>query len=126
MDERERLIVKTFIIRGKRPRYFYCLDDEKGRRSKLDKLNHCNDLDPRFVEWLPKKSDVLSMLRESGSPEEAYVMSFAEEIDGKTLPLEDAVRQTIWYAWGTIVSCIPGKLAFYYDEDGLRRAILRR
>ena len=28
--------------------------------------------------------------------------------------------------WGTIVSCLPGRLAYYYDEEGARRMLLER
>ena len=28
--------------------------------------------------------------------------------------------------WGTIVPCIRGKLAYYYDESGERRELLKK
>jgi len=126
VDPHEERTVKAFIIRVKRPRYLLCLNDQSKRRKKLDKLNYCADLDPRFVEWLPKHADVVSMLREAGSPEDVHVISFAQEIDGKTLPLDDAVHQTEMCGWGTILSFVPGRLAYFYDEYGHRHAILKR
>jgi hypothetical protein len=50
-------------------------------------------------------------------------------LDGKTLPLAKAVNDVEIMpknGWGTIVSCIPGELAYYYDEEGERYAILQR
>jgi hypothetical protein len=37
-----------------------------------------------------------------------------------------AMEETTVAGWGTIISCIPGELAYYYDEEGERRAILER
>jgi len=38
--------------------------------------------------------------------------------------LQTALEKTIGYQMGTFISCIPGKLAYFEDEDG--RYILER
>ena len=55
-----------------------------------------------------------------------YVLACSCDADGKTMPLLKAMDETTEAGWGTIISCVPGELAYYYDEEGERRAILER
>jgi len=45
-------------------------------------------------------------------------------MDGREFPLIDALKRIVGYGMGTIVSCIPGKLGYFEDEDG--RCILEK
>jgi hypothetical protein len=47
-------------------------------------------------------------------------------IDGRELPLAEAVAAAQAGEWGTLISCVPGRLAFYYGECGVRRMLLER
>jgi hypothetical protein len=47
-----------------------------------------------------------------------------EDSDGKEVNLQIALEETIGRQMGTFISCIPGKLAYFEDEDG--RYILER
>ena len=42
------------------------------------------------------------------------------------MELSEAISQTELTGWGTIISCIPGQLAYYDDECGERRILLAR
>jgi|GEM_PF-3638844 len=53
-------------------------------------------------------------------------MSSVEQLDGRVYTLEVAVRRVEEAGWGSLVVCIPGQLAYYYDELGERRALLLR
>jgi hypothetical protein len=56
-----------------------------------------------------------------------YVRSCTTDgIDGSVLPPNEAVSAAALGGWGTILSCIPGGLAYYYDECGARRMLLDR
>ncbi len=46
------------------------------------------------------------------------------ELDGKEIDLQTALKETVGRQMGTFISCIPGKLAYFEDEDG--RYILER
>jgi hypothetical protein len=92
----------------------------------LDHLNHCRDIDERYARLLPSNTNVAALLRGHGAPATCYVLSDTAEIDGRTLPLVEAVEAAELGAWGTILSCIPGRLAYYYDECGERRMLLER
>ena len=126
MIEDEEKIIKAFFLKERRDRYLMLLGSKKRRNEALDKLNHCKDFDSRFIQWLPSNADIFNILRKEGAPDKAYIISDSKEIDGKTLPLADAIHEAAMGGWGTIISCIPGKLAYYYDEVGERRGILRR
>ena len=72
---------------------------------------------------------MLDLLKREGSPAQVYLISGSRTLDGHTMPLEMAVAAVDVMpenGWGTIISCIPGQLAYYYDEDGERRALLKR
>ena len=126
MNEHEKQTISAFILKEKRPRYRLILDDPQRRASGLDRLNHCRDLDPKYVTWLRSNAAVVELLREAGSPETVYVISSTAAIDGQLLPLQAAVEGASLGGWGTIISCVPGRLAYYYDEVGERRALLQR
>ena len=126
MNEHEEKTVESFILREKRHRYKFLLDNSKKRAVELDRLNHCIDLDPKWITWLPSNAAVVDLLRKEGSPKQVYLISASEDLDGLTMFLEDAVESCPMKGWGTIVSCIPGKLAYYYDELGERRALLKK
>jgi hypothetical protein len=57
-----------------------------------------------------------------GAPDDCWV--FGNHIDGRQMKLEEALDEVIGLGTGTIVSCLPGKLAFFESEDG--RMILRK
>ncbi|MEI8016952.1 MAG: hypothetical protein WCH39_02075 [Schlesneria sp.] len=42
------------------------------------------------------------------------------------MELSEAISQTELAGWGTIISCIPGQLAYYYGECGELRVLLTR
>jgi hypothetical protein len=102
------------------------LGSPKRRRKFLDCLNHCSDLDPRFVHTLPSNADVVGLLRSHGAPAIGYVVSDSALIDGREMHMEEAVSGAELGGWGTIVSCIPARLAHCYDEGGEPRCLLVR
>ena len=52
-----------------------------------------------------------------GSPEKCYAISEMDNIDGGIVNLLDALILIIGSDFGTVISCIPGKLAFYEGEN---------
>ena len=133
MNEHEEQLIAAFIVKEIRERYRFLLgaDDMRQRGECCDRLNHCRDLDERFVTWLPRdprsttrKFEIAELLRGKGCPANVYVFGGPESVDGKTLLLLEAMDEIEAAGFGALVSCIPGKLAYYYDELGERRAIL--
>jgi len=122
----EAAIIDSFIAPHRRERWRLSLDSTKRRVKFLDCLNHCRDLDPRYALPLPSNADVVALLRSRGAPERCYVVSGVDEMDGREMAIEEAVSETALHGWGAIISCIPGRLAYYYDECGERRYLLVR
>jgi len=126
MHPHEEATIRAFLIPPRRTRWLESLASAKRRGPCLDKLNHCRDLDERYTTPLPSNTDVVALLRSHGAPATCYVLSSTKEIDGLEMPLDEAILATHTGGWGTIVSCIPGRLAYYYDECGDRRMLLKR
>lgn len=125
MNTHEDAIIRSFIASPRRPRWLELLvSDKRGRM--VGKLNHCTALDERYTTALPKDTDVVALLRSKGAPQTCYVLSCDDAIDGQEMELTEAFAKTRDGGWGTIIGCIPGKLAFYYDELGDRRILLER
>jgi hypothetical protein len=126
MQSFEEAFVGAFIIPSKRDRYKTLLANSKRRMKLLHGLNHLHDLDPRYVSEIPPGTDVIALLRSRGAPERCHVISNVAEIDGRELPLKDAINQTEICMCGTLIGCIPGRLGYYYGEDGEQRLLLER
>ena len=56
------------------------------------------------------------MLRARGAPPNCYVLS-AGDLDGREVPLRDALDAICGSGNGAFLSCIPGRLGFYEYED---------
>ena len=126
MNENEEAIIRAFITSTKQTRWLEKLASPKQRGAMLDHLNHCLDLDERYATLLPSNTDVVALLLSRGAPKMCYALSCTQEIDGQVLPLTEAVSKAEQGGWGTILSCVPRQLAYYYDECGERRMLLER
>lgn len=126
MRSREEALIDAFIVLGKRERYRMLLASSKRRAKALRALNHFHDLDPRYTTEIASKSDVVALLRSRGAPEACHLISDARDLDGTEMPLQEAIDATEASTSGTLVGCIPGRLAYYYGEDGEQRVLLER
>jgi hypothetical protein len=122
----EEALVDAFIVSAKRERYKAMMANGKRRRSFLDVLNHCADIDPRYATAIASNADVVALLSSRGAPKTCHVISEVSELDGKEMTLRDAVDAAEAHMFGTLVGCIPGRLAYFYDESGSRRLLLER
>ncbi len=126
MNENEEALIRTFIIREKRKRYLELFGSKKRRTATTDCLNHFSDLDPRYRTIVPSTANVVALLQAKGAPDTCCVISAIHEIDGWTMPLSEAIDIIEYEGWGTLVGCIPGRLAYYYGEQGEQRLILEK
>ena len=135
MNEHEEKIVSAFVLKEKQDRYRFLLgsSDPRRRGECLNRLNHWGDLDERYVIWqhigsqaVKSNSEIAAVLRAKGCPKNVYVMGGSDATDGTVMPLAEALDAVQEAGWGAILSCIPGQLAYFYDEEGTRRAILER
>lgn len=129
LDPHEEGLIRSFIHRSRREQFLRRVANPKTRQQQLDKLNHFYDLDTRYAHLIPPRDQtpdgICRLLRERGAPAICHVMGNGN-LDGCDLALEDAIKGVLEYPFGQFISCNPGKLAFFQDEDQGRRYILER
>ncbi len=119
----EKSFFEAFASAAKRQRYADLLGSKRGRKKVLDSLDHFhfNNLDPRFCRKLaPREGHTVAieqMLKRLGAPAVCYVMSSWREIDGREMDLLGALQATVGRGIGTIISCLPGALAYFESEE---------
>jgi hypothetical protein len=130
MMTEEEILIKSFIIKNKRERFTNLLANPKQRVKVTSSLAHFSNLDPRWVvKLLSDQQNAVSIeriLRSKGAGDTCYVISESKELDGKRFSLRTVLDQIIGYGMGTLLSCVPGMLAFYEGESPSNRCILER
>ena len=119
----EEALIKAFIVNAKHKRMISLLANPKRRDDVLRNLGHFRDLDPRwahrFAPPLHNPSSIEQLLRSKGAPSICYAISEDRLMDGRLLPLNEALLAVVGQlGFGTFISCIPGKLGYFEDEDG--------
>lgn len=126
----EDAFIRAFIIADKQERYVELLASPKRRHGFLDRLNHHLDYDPAFATSIPPAQQTASgierLLRQRGATDMCHTISCHEAWDARELRLRDALDLIVGFSMGTILCCIPGKLAYYEGEDRSSRYILSR
>jgi hypothetical protein len=126
----EEAFVRAFIVTDKQSRYITMLGSPKRRRDFLDRLNRQLDYDASFATTVPAgeqtSSAIVRLLTQRGAPSSCHVISSDPKLDGRDLPLSEALDHVVGSGLGTVLSCIPGRLAYYEAEDAGERYILSR
>jgi hypothetical protein len=124
----EEAVIKAFIVKPKQERMTSLLANPKRRAAVLNKMDHFGDLDLRsahsFASALHDPSSIEQLLRSKGAPPTCYAISENSSIDGRFLPLIEALTAVRSFGFGTLLSCIPGKLGYFEDEE--KRFILEK
>lgn len=130
--EHEQATVKAFVVRGRQERFSSFLLSPKNRKKFTQELAHFRWFDDRFATTVSWKVDpslklwdrhlqgienVSRLLRSKGAGQTCWVISEDSKIDGQQLRLESALEDVLGNGMGTILSCIPGKLAYFEGED---------
>ena len=120
----------AFVIPAMRERYVELLSTKRGRERVRGTLDHFDDLGPRFCRDVAgqeaKPTAVLDALRKLGAPPQCHVISVNAELDGRDMPLSDALQIAIGRGQGTFISCIDGVLGYFEGEEPNERYICRR
>ena len=126
----EKALFESFAVPSKRRRYIELLDTKRGREKIRFGLDHFQDLDPRFCRKIKASeqyfADILRILKGLGAPSLCYVMSSGDELDGREMDLSEALRDIIGRGVGALVSCIPGRLAYFESEEKNGRYVCHR
>jgi hypothetical protein len=117
----EEALVKAFFEPSKRERYLEMLANPKKRKKFLRELPHFKSLDPRRCFTLPKgvhtAKEIAAFLNSKGAPQSCRVISENPQLDGREMLLLDALKEVVGYQMGTLISCVPGSLAYFEDEE---------
>ena len=124
----EHLLILVFLKRGKRERYREILSNSRLRHKFTKQLAHFKDFDPEYRLPIPSDKlfigNIASELRKRQSPDIVFSISEDSDLDQKQIPLLEALEHVVGRGIGTVLSCIPGRLAFVETED--ERFILER
>jgi hypothetical protein len=124
----EEATIKAFILGVRQERYLEFVRSAKKRAKFIAELAHFKHLDPRFIVRIAgnqrNPSSLLKLLVGKGAGSKCWVISENTELDGQEMELQTALKETVGYQMGTFISCIPGQLAYFEDEEG--RYILQR
>ncbi len=120
--------IGALLKREKRDRYREILSNAHLRHKFIDLLPHFTDFDPRYRLPIPSNKlfvgNTAAELRKRNCPNLVYAISEDPRLDRKELPLVEALEQVVGSGMGTVLCCIPGRLAFVETED--ERFILER
>lgn len=123
-------LIRCFVRPDRRERYVALFKTAHGRQKVRLRLAHLADLDERaMVRIAPAEqtaTGVLRLLRAAGATESCYAISERAELDDRLLSLSEAVERVVGNGFGTIISCLPGELAYFEGEDVRNRFLLRR
>ena len=130
--DHEQRAIRAFVQQDKQERFLGFLGDPKNRKKFTESLAHFRWLDQRFATPIPRKVDpklklwerhvqgienIYRLLKSKGAGASCWVISEDPEIDGRELDLRTALEHVNGRQIGTILSCVPGKLAYFESED---------
>jgi len=130
--EHEEATIKAFVQRNRQERFLSFVASPKNRRKFTRELPHfpwCDrthatpgkwKVDPSLPLWgrhLQGIESVSRMLRSKGAVRTCWIISNNPSIDGQEMDLDSALESVVDSDWGTILSCVPGKLAYFKGED---------
>jgi hypothetical protein len=106
LEQPQRRRLQTLFERG-----------DKRRRDIRALLPHRITLDRRYCENLAGAdqtlSRVLSILEQKGAGPSCFLVAQSSVLDGREMPLADALDAILGMGNGAYISCIPGRLGFY-------------
>jgi hypothetical protein len=121
-------MIAAFVKRSKRGRYREILSNSRQYHKFTSQLAHFKDFDPRYRVPIPSNKLSIEIitreLQRRHSPSRVLAISEDPALDQKEFPLVEALNQIVGSGMGTLLSCIPGYLAFVETED--ERFILER
>lgn len=126
----ETALIRAFVVPQRRDRLLSFLQSPKTRDKLRRALPHFRALDLRYSYLVPRAEQnppsIEALLRKKGAPDMCHLVSESPDLDGRDMPLAEALNAVIGSSMGTFVSCIPGRLAYFEFEDVGERYLLER
>lgn len=130
--EHEEATIRAFVIRERQERFIYLLADSKRRQKFIRELGHFRWFDARFASAVPWKVDptlslwgrhtqgienIWKLLKAKGAGQFCWAISHNAKVDGQEIELKSALEDLAGHSTGIILSCIPGRLAYFEGEE---------
>lgn len=116
--------IRSFVTKNKQDRFIGFVRSKKHRGEFASELDHPNFISLRFAKEIApvdqNPDSIATILRRKTKRDRCFVISTNESINQKHMLIEDALENTVGHSYGTILSIIPGRLAYFEDEDGDR------
>lgn len=120
LNEHERLLIENFVTKSKQERLRFLMSEPSRRKRVRAKFSSTFVLVEEKRKSIPgpdqSPAGIYQLLRNSGAPEHCYTISEDAEIDGKDAKLREILDRLVGAGFETIVSCVPGKLAYFEGE----------
>jgi hypothetical protein len=113
----------AFLVSNRRERFQASLNGSKARTKLRQRLAHFPDLDERYRLAVPsldaeqQRGWILSTLKALSAPRSCYLLSENPGWDREPVDLDDALAQVIGSGYGTLISCVPGRVAYFEGEE---------
>jgi len=129
--DHEQGAIRAFVQRDKHERFLGFLANPKNRKKFTESLSHFRWFDRRFATPIPWNVDpklklwerhvqgidnIYGLLKSKGAGLNCWAISEDPGIDGRELDLKAALEHVNGRQIGTILSCVPGKLAYFESE----------
>jgi hypothetical protein len=129
--QHERATIQAFIQKERQERCLFLLSHPTRRRDFTSQLAHFKWFDPCWAAPISPKvahtsDQIAALLRQKGAGNSVWAISEDPSIDAREFPLENAVKEIWGGSMGTILSCIPAKLAFFRGEEMKSELLLMR
>jgi hypothetical protein len=129
LHDDEGAFVRAFILPERQDRWLSGLASDKHREKLLHRLADARDLcadrmtaiDPA----LATSEAIWKHLAQLGARGPCHVISEIEDLDGRDMPALQALEECVGTGLGTVLSLIPGRLAYFEEETPRKRWILR-
>jgi hypothetical protein len=126
----EEAFAKAFLPSEKRARFIQLLTEPRRRQEMLSQLGRHLPYLPDYATLVPGEQDfpdeLMKLLTGKGAGPTCHVIVHGLKADGRDLPLREALQQICLHRSGAILSCLPGRLAFYKPESPAPGVILER
>ena len=126
----EEAFAKAFILSEKRARFLQGLADPKHRQEVLARMSLSLPTIPALGTEVPGAQDfpdeLEKLLRAKGAGPTCHLLAGGLKADGRTLPLREALTLICLHDSGAILSCIPGRLAYYRPGAPAAGVLLER
>jgi hypothetical protein len=129
MNPHESAFVESFILKARRERALEMLASPKNRHKFTSRFDHHGQtyFIPECIRSIEPRDqhppNIAQILRRLGAPETCHVIGGMH--DGKDMELLSALKEVVGYGTGTVLSCVPGKLAYFEGEIRERFLLVR-